>query len=171
MKHIRYVLALYLIPGGMPHVIRYPGDTLTLRKQAQRAHRRSSMAHVVTLNLPDDLATRAEAFAVRTHQRLEDVLLDWLSRGASNVPIAALTDDEVLALSDLQMDEQDQRALSDLLARQREGTLDAEGRKRLDDLMTAYRSGMVRKAETLKVAVERGLLPPLDAPQTTQADE
>ena len=121
------------------------------------------MGQTVSLDLPPDLAQRAAAVAQQTHRRVEDVLLEWLSRAASDVPIESLPDDQVLALANREMSQSEQRALSTLLARQREGTLDEAARQRLDELMMSYRRGMVEKARALKVAVERGLRPPLDA--------
>jgi uncharacterized protein YbgA (DUF1722 family) len=59
------------------------------------------------------------------------------------------------------MSEDQQRELGDLLARQREGSLDGIERRRLNELMDLYRRGMVQKAQALKVAVDRGLQPPL----------
>jgi hypothetical protein len=47
------------------------------------------------------------------------------------------------------------------LARQPEGALGDQELGRLDALMRSYRQGMVRKAWALKVAVARGLQPPL----------
>ncbi|HEY1389707.1 MAG TPA: hypothetical protein VGF38_14285 [Ktedonobacterales bacterium] len=121
------------------------------------------MGQSVTLDLPPDLAQRAAAVAQRTHRRVEDVLLEWLGRAASDVPIESLSDDQVLALADREMGKSEQRELSALLARQREGTLDEAARLRLDELMTSYRRGMVEKARALKVAVERGLRPSLNS--------
>jgi hypothetical protein len=57
----------------------------------------------------------------------------------------------------MQMEPEQQEALSDLLDRNREGQLDNEETNQLDELMQVYRSGLVRKARALKVAVERGL--------------
>jgi hypothetical protein len=68
-----------------------------------------------------------------------------------------LPDDQVLALRDLQMHAAQQLELSALLAAQREQTLDTSDRARLDALMATYRRGMVRKAQAVKVAVDRGL--------------
>lgn len=120
------------------------------------------MNHVVTLELPPDLALRAEAAAVRSHRRVEDVLLEWLGRAATDVPVDLLSDDQILALRDQQLGEEQQQELGALLARQRERELDGVGRRRLDELMDVYRRGMVLKAQALKVAVDRGLQPPLD---------
>jgi len=51
--------------------------------------------------------------------------------------------------------------LSDLLDRNRERRLDEAGRRRLDELMLQYEQGLLRKAQTLRVAAERGLIEPL----------
>lgn len=120
------------------------------------------MGHTFMLDLPPDLAERAEAVARHTHRRVEDVLLDWLGQAASDVPVDTLPDEQVLALCDLHMSEADQRELSELLARQRESALDEAGRHRLDALMNSYRHGMVQKARALQVAVGRGLRPSLN---------
>jgi hypothetical protein len=120
------------------------------------------MGYPVTLDLPAELARRAQETAALSHRRVEDVLLEWLSRSATDVPVDLLPDDQVLALRDQQMSADQQRELGDLLARQREGTLDPAARRRLDELMGLYRRGMIRKAQALKVAVERGLQPSLD---------
>ena len=119
------------------------------------------MSETVTLHLPDTVAQSAHAIAVQTSRPVEAVLLEWLDRAAANIPLEALPDNQILALRDLQMSDVDQAELSDLLAHQREDTLDSSGRERLDVLMTSYRRGMVKKAQALKVAVERGLQPPL----------
>lgn len=119
------------------------------------------MSELVTLELPEPLVESARAVAARTQRRVEDVLVEWLDRAAAEVPVVLLPDDQVLALRDLEMDAAAQAELSDLLARQREGQLAADARVRLDALLTAYRRGMVCKAEALKVAVDRGLQPPL----------
>lgn len=119
------------------------------------------MSERLSLELPDTLVRSARAVATQTNRRLEEVLLEWLDRAAAEIPVDQLPDDQVLTLRDLQMTDVEQRELSDLLAKQREGLLTETGRRQLDLLMRHYRSGMVRKAQAIKVAVERGLLPPL----------
>ncbi len=121
------------------------------------------MGQTVSLDLPPDLAQRAAAVAQQTHRRVEDVLLEWLGRAASDVPVESLPDDQVLALANSEMSQSEQRELGTLLTRQREETLDESARQQLDELMTNYRRGMVEKARALKAAVKRGLSPPLDA--------
>ena len=123
--------------------------------------RAPSISHHVTLDLPPEVAERAQAVAAQSHRRMEDVLLEWLGRAATDVPVDLLPDEQVLALRDQQMSEDLQRELGALLARQREGRLDGVERQRLNELMDIYRRGMVQKAQALKVAVDRGLQPPL----------
>ena len=65
-------------------------------------------------------------------------------------------------MRDRQLTAEQQESLSDLLGRQREGTLTEDERGDLDRLLALYRRGMVRKAQALKVAVDRGLQPRLD---------
>lgn len=115
------------------------------------------MAEQVTLNLPDGLASRMREVAALTQQGLEEVLLEWLDRGSAELAIAALSDEQVLRLCDLQMSEGEQVQMGELLMRQREGLLESGERGLLEGLLQMYRRGMVRKAEALKVAVERGL--------------
>jgi hypothetical protein len=120
------------------------------------------MAETVTLELPDTLARRARAIADQTNRRLEEVLLDWLRQAEAEPPLTSLPDDEVLALSNAQMEPPQAEELAELLDLNREGQLDEVGRQRLDALMQLYRAGLVRKAQALKVAFERGLRPPLN---------
>jgi hypothetical protein len=120
------------------------------------------MSEIVTLEIPDALASQARQVAASTHRRLEEVLVEWIDRVAAEVPVEALPDEQVLALSNLQMDISENEELSDLLSRQREGLLNEPDQNRLDRLMHIYRRGMVNKARALRVAVERGLQPPLN---------
>jgi hypothetical protein len=115
----------------------------------------------VTVEVPEYLAERARSEATRTRRRFEDVLVDWLDRVGSEPPVESLPDEELLALCDGQMEAGEQEELGDLLTRNREGLLQGEDRSRLGELMRVYRRGLVRKAQALKTAVERGLRPRL----------
>jgi hypothetical protein len=119
------------------------------------------MSETVTLEVPDELALRVRALATATHRRFEDVVLDWLRRAVEEPPVEALPDGEFRALCDATLEPDDQEALSLLLARNREGMLSAPEKASLDALMDTYRRGLVLKARALKVAVSRGLRPPL----------
>jgi hypothetical protein len=119
------------------------------------------MTQTVTLEMPSDLVRRARAVAERTGRRFEEVLVSWINPDDSP---ESLSDEEVLALCDSQMPEDEQQQLSELLYRQREGLLSPTDRPRLDELMDNYRRGLVRKAQALRVAVSRRLRPPLGTP-------
>lgn len=120
------------------------------------------MSELVTLEITEHAAQRAREIAARTQRCLEDVLVEWIDRAVAESPVESLPDDQVLALCDLQMEAAQQEELTDLLSGHQEGHLDEAERARLDELMHIYRHGLVRKAQALKVAVERGLRPPLN---------
>lgn len=119
------------------------------------------MSLVVTLEIPEDAARRAREIVARTQRRFEDVLVEWIDQSAAEPPVESLSDAEVLALCDLQLSPGEQAELSNLLANNREGRLTKKQLARLGELMDTYERGMVRKSEALKVAVKRGLRPPL----------
>lgn len=70
-----------------------------------------------------------------------------------------ITDKHVLDWCDRQMPDAEQTELSTLLAKNQENQLTREDALRLEALMQVYRDGLVKKAEAIKVAVERGLRP------------
>lgn len=119
------------------------------------------MSETITLELPESLAFRMRETATRTERRIEDVILDWLERLTVEPPVETLPDNQVLALCDAQMPENQQTDLERLLRLNRERRLSLVEQNRLDELMRLYRRGLVRKAQAFKVAVERGLHPPL----------
>jgi hypothetical protein len=119
------------------------------------------MSEQITIQVSDHVVSQAARVAAQSQRRIEEVLVEWLERIITEMPVEALSDEEVLALTELQLTTEQQETLSDLLARNRENTLDAEGRRRLDELMRIYEHGLLRKAQALRVAVQRGLREPL----------
>ena len=119
------------------------------------------MSDTITLELPDKIAQNARRVAAKTRRSLSDVLLGWLGQIADDLPVEDLPDEQVLAISAMQLDPASQLELSELLAANREGTLTHQQRLRLDELMQLYRRSLIRKARAMKVAVDRGLRPPL----------
>jgi len=76
--------------------------------------------------------------------------------------ISRLPDEEVVALTDLQLTpEQDQR-LSALLHKQQASQLAEAEYIELTELMQVYQEGLLRKAQALREAVQRGLREPLE---------
>ena len=122
------------------------------------------MSETITLEVPELLFQSARIVAARTDRAVEEVLADWLVLTSGSLPIERLSDEQVLALRDLRLTDEQQEALDTLLERQREGNLSASDRGRLDQLMDFYERGMVQKARALAIAVERGLQSPLALP-------
>lgn len=121
------------------------------------------MAQSISLDIPDSIIKQAQQLATQNQQRLEDVLLEWLTHSFTEHPIETLPDSQILALCNMQLDEQQQATLNTLTEKQREESLTPADSQELQFLLGLYRRGLLRKAKALKVAVERGLLPPLSA--------
>lgn len=116
------------------------------------------MSNMIAIPVSEPVARFASQLAVQTQQPYVQVLSELLD---STVPVELLSDEEVIALADSKLsDEQDDR-LSKLLALQRESQLDEARRQELAELMRLYERGLLRKAQALRVAVERGLREPL----------
>jgi hypothetical protein len=94
---------------------------------------------------------------------VESVLAEWIDRVASELPVEALDDEELLTLCDLKLSASEQAELDALLAENREGRLDEPDRARLDDRMREYDRRLLRKSQALREAVARGLREPLAA--------
>ena len=77
-------------------------------------------------------------------------------------PVAELSDQEVLGAAESQMDLDPDRRLSDLLEKQQAGQLTHDEHLALLALLQVYQDGLLRKAQALHEAVQRGLRPPLD---------
>ncbi|HEY3136882.1 MAG TPA: hypothetical protein VGL29_12705 [Blastocatellia bacterium] len=121
------------------------------------------MSEQITIQVSDQVVRHAATVASRTQRRIEDVLADWLESVVHELPVEALSDSEVLELAQLRLSDEQQAALSELLERNRENSLDEQDRRHLDELMRVYEHGLLRKSRALRVAVQRGLLEPLQA--------
>lgn len=114
------------------------------------------MTQTVTIQLPDDLMSIAQAEAERSAKPLDAILVQWIERGGGE-DLDLLSDGELLAVCDSTMDVVSQKNLSDLQAKTREGNLSAPERMRMQELLNVYQRGLLRKAKALKVAYGRGL--------------
>lgn len=106
---------------------------------------------------------QAAKVAAQTRRSVEDVLAAWLKLVTTERPVEELSDDEVLALSEFRLTDEQDTSLSELLERNREGTLDSDGQRELDEMMPLYEWALLRKSQALRVAVQRGLREPLKA--------
>src|SRR5438045_2869395 len=107
------------------------------------------MSTVLRLELPDELARRAVALASATNRRIEDAIVEWIGRAVAEPTVEALSDDELLTVCDSTLEADDQEKLSELLTAIRERQLTGGEQAALDELMSTYRAGMVRKARAI----------------------
>lgn len=127
------------------------------------------MSTQITIELPDDLYQRAERFARLANRDVASILIDTIQLLVPPVradvlslePVFKLSDQQVLALAELQMEPDQDARLSELLDRQQSGILTETDRLELQTLMQIYQEGLLRKATALSEAVQRGLIEPL----------
>ncbi|MDZ8053947.1 MAG: hypothetical protein RMX68_015010 [Aulosira sp. ZfuVER01] len=127
------------------------------------------MSTKITITLPDEIYQRAERFARLANRDIASILADTLQLSIPPVsvevnnlePISVLSDEQVLALTELQMEPEQDARLSELLDCQQAGTLSEDERPKLQALMQIYQEGLLRKATALSEAVKRGLIQPL----------
>jgi hypothetical protein len=107
--------------------------------------------------------TRAQRLAQFTRREVTDVLAETLALALPSVattalPVAVdtLPDAELLALTELQLPEVQDRRLSALLDAQQAGRLSDAERAELAALLQAYNEGLLRKAHALAEALRRG---------------
>ena len=128
------------------------------------------MSTQVVITLPDEIYHRAERLAQLIHRDVADILADTLALSLPPLslqpeavrPIMELSDEDVLALAELQMEPDQDRRLSLLLEGQQAGELTDAERPELLALMQLYQERLVRKAQALREAVRRGLRQPLE---------
>ena len=128
-----------------------------------------SMSQQVTIQVSEQVARQAAQVAAQTERSLEEVLASWLELASrleadfAELLVEEMSDTELLALTEAQFTDEQQAILSDLLEQNREGTLDAEGQRQLDYLMRLYERGLLRKSQALRIAVQRGIMSPLQS--------
>jgi hypothetical protein len=120
-----------------------------------------TMSQQITIEVSEQVVRQATQVAAQTERSVEEVLASWLEAAVSELPVEELSEEELLALTELRLTGEQQAALDDLLAQNREGTLGVEEKKQLDELMRLYEHGLLRKAQALRVAVQRGFVEPL----------
>jgi hypothetical protein len=128
------------------------------------------MSTRVTVTLTDETYRRAEYLARLTGRDVEDILTEALSISLQSfdshsplrMPVADLSDGEVLALADSTMEASQDQRMSELLYKQQAGELTPDEQPELTALMQVYQHGLLRKAQALNEAVRRGLREPLE---------
>lgn len=126
------------------------------------------MSTQVTVNLSDDAYERASRYAAYANRDLSEIIGAALASSLPSVDaidelqgISKLPDKAVLALTQLRMEPEADRRLSELLEQQEGGDLRDLERAELAALMRSYEIGLLRQSQALAEAVHRGLIPPL----------
>ncbi|MEH2331925.1 hypothetical protein [Nostoc sp.] len=112
------------------------------------------------------MRVRAERFARLANRDVASILVDTIqlsippvSGDISNLePVSVLSDEQVLVLTKLQMESEQDARLSELLDLQQSGILTEGDRSELQTLIQVYQEGLLRKATALSEAVKRGLI-------------
>lgn len=128
------------------------------------------MSTQITITLSDEVYQRAERFARLANRDLASVLADTIQLSIPPIradvldlePVSSLSDDQVLALTELQMEPNQDARLSELLDHQQAGLISEDERLELQTLMQIYQEGLLRKATALSEAVKRRLIEPLN---------
>lgn len=126
------------------------------------------MAIEVTLQLPESLVEHAKRFGEATQRDVGQVLADALEMmwatidtlSDIEVPVSALSDDEVLVLANSKMEPEQNERLGKLQAKGKVEALTEDERTELLALLHIYQTGQLRKSEGLAEAVRRGLRDP-----------
>jgi len=129
------------------------------------------MTTQVTITLSDEVYRRAERFARLANRDLASVLADTIKLSLPPIsshietlePISEVSDEQVIALTELPMEPDQDKRLSNLLDRQQSGILTEDDREELQDLMQVYQEKLLRKATAFSEAVRRGLMEPLSS--------
>ena len=123
----------------------------------------------VTIQLPDALHDFVNQWATITQKSPDNVIIEALSiilkpvytAPELEIPIANLSDPEVLALCEMEMGIAQGQQLSQLLTKQSEGVISVQEIREMFALAQLYQRLWMKQAEALAEAVKRGLREPV----------
>lgn len=121
------------------------------------------MTAQITLNLPDEVYHQAELLAQQRHRSVSEILVETLEIFLlpTAKPVSALSDSEVITLTQLRLQPVQEQRLNELLDSQQSGTITSVEHEELQVLIHIYEDRLLRQAQSLNEAVRRGLLEPL----------
>lgn len=121
------------------------------------------MTAKITLNLSDEVYHQAELLAQQCHRSVSEILVETLENFLlpTAKPVSALSDSEVIALTQIRLQPVQEQRLSELLEHQQCGTITDFEREELQALIHIYEDRLLRQAQALNESVRRGLLEPL----------
>ncbi|XZN89996.1 MAG: hypothetical protein ACM65M_20430 [Microcoleus sp.] len=121
------------------------------------------MTAKITLNLSDEVYHQAELLAQQCHRSVSEILVETMENFLlpTAKPVSALSDPEVIALTQLRLQPVQEQRLSELLEHQQCGTITKFECEELQALIHIYEARLLRQAQALNESVRRGLLEPL----------
>jgi len=120
----------------------------------------------LTFQLSDEIVQQVRARAASEGMAVEEFLADLVKRDVARDPdeelrrMATLSDEDVLALADLQLSPEEDQRLTELLERNGEGQLEASEQQELEHLVRLSTEGMLKKSLGWAEAVRRKLREP-----------
>ena len=122
------------------------------------------MSVQMMISVPDHTVQLAEGISSLTGIPVQEIISNLLDDSLPLIPppdpsrpIASLSDDEVLALSNIVMQPSADKRHLELLRQQSEGQLSAEGRVELQRLHQVYDIALLYKTQAMIEAVKRDL--------------
>ncbi len=116
----------------------------------------------ITLNLPENVYRNVSTVAKKSKREVADLIVDVVEeKYSSQTPertLAEYSDEEVLALANLQMPEKQSAQHSELLYKNQDGTLSPEEKRELDFFQQIYGIALAQKTNAIFEAVERKLI-------------
>jgi len=116
----------------------------------------------VTLNLPEKIYQDISTAAKKSKRKVIDLIVDVVEEKYSSTqidrPLASLSDEEVLALANLQMPEKQSKRHSELLYKNQAGTLTSAENRELDFFQQVYGVTLSRKTDGIYEAIQRSLI-------------
>ncbi len=116
----------------------------------------------ITLNLPEKIYQNVSTVAKKSNRKMVDLIVDVVeekySPKPSDRPLANLSDEDVLALANLQMPKRQSNRHSELLYKNQAGTLTPQEKKELDFFQQVYAVALSQKADGIDEVVHRNLI-------------
>jgi actin-related protein len=116
----------------------------------------------ITLNLPENIYQNVSTVAKKSKRDVVDLIVDVVQEKYSAQPtarpLAERSDEEVLALANLQIPEKQSARHSELLYKNQAGTLASKEKKELDFFQQVYGVALSQKADGICEAIQRSLI-------------
>ena len=116
----------------------------------------------VTLNLPEKVYRDISTVAKKSKRKVVDLIVDVVEEKYSSIlparPLTDYSDEEVLALANLQMPNKQSKRHSELLYKNQAGTLKPEEKQELEFFQQVYGVTLSRKTDGIYEAIQRNLI-------------